>query len=124
MTRIKITARDQVFYASLLDTPTAQAITNALPFQSTANTWGDEIYFQVPAQSDLEPGAKARVDVGDLAYWPSMPAFCIFFGPTPVSNDGTPVAASKVNVFGKLEKVALDLLRSVKDGEGVTVEAV
>ena len=108
MTRIKISAGGQVFYASLLDTPTAQAIIEALPFRSNANTWGDEIYFQVPAYAELEPDARARVEVGDLAYWPSMPAFCIFFGPTPVSNDGTPVAASKVNVFGKLEELDLD----------------
>ena len=120
--RIKITAGSEILYAELLDTPTAEAIKQALPIQSSVNTWGDEIYFQVSAQSDLEPGAQARVAVGDLAYWPSMPAFCIFFGPTPVSNDGTPVAASAVNVFGRLEAVDLDQLRGIRDGETIRIE--
>ena len=123
MTRIKISIGTKVFYAELYDTPTGSAIYGELPFESTVNTWGDEIYFQVPARTSLEPGAKAEVNVGDLAYWPSMPAFCIFFGATPVSHDGTPVAASAVNVFGRLEKVDLDQLRSVRDGETVVVES-
>ena len=121
-TRVKISAGNKVFYATLLETPTAAAITKSLPFESIVNTWGDEIYFGVPAQAALEPEARARVEVGDLAYWPSMPAFCIFFGATPVSHDGTPVAASKVNVFGRLEKVDVEELRSVRDGERIVVE--
>jgi hypothetical protein len=120
--RIKISVGDKVFYAQLKNTPTATAISNALPIQSSANIWGDEIYFKVPVQAALEPEAKARVNVGDLAYWPSMPTFCIFFGATPVSHDGTPVAASAVNVFGRLEKVDLEQLRSVRDGEAVVIE--
>jgi hypothetical protein len=121
VTRIKISAGNKIFHAELYDTPTGLAISNALPFESTANTWGDEIYFEVPAQAALEPEARARVEVGDLAYWPSMPAFCIFFGPTPVSHDGTPVAASKVNVFGRLEEVDVEALRGVRDGDVIVV---
>ncbi len=121
MSRIKISIGNSVFYAQLKQTPTADAIREALPFEASANIWGHEIYFQVPAQAALEPNAKARVNVGDLAYWPSMPAFCIFFGATPVSHDGTPVAASAVNVFGYLETVDLEELRGVRDGETVIV---
>jgi hypothetical protein len=122
VTRIKISAGNKIFHAELYDTPTGLAISNALPFESTANIWGDEIYFEVPAQTALEPEARARVEVGDLAYWPSMPAFCIFFGATPVSHDGTPVAASAVNVFGRLEEVDVEALRRVRDGERILVE--
>ena len=124
MTRIKISVGDKVFNAELKNTPTAEAIVNALPFTASANTWGDEVYFQVPAQASLEPGAKAEVNVGDLAYWPTMPAFCIFFGPTPVSHADEPRAASAVNVFGKLDEVDIEKLRSLQDGEQVTVELV
>jgi hypothetical protein len=106
----------------LKNTPTADAICQVLPFQTYTNTWGDEIYFEVPAQASLEHDAQAGVKIGDLAYWPTMPAFCIFFGPTPVSDDDTPKAASAVNVFGRLEVVDLEQLRNIKDGETVLVE--
>jgi hypothetical protein len=112
------------FEAELYDTPTGQAILDVLPFETDALIWGDEIYFDVPASAQLERGAKDEVKVGDLAYWPSMPAFCIFFGPTPVSLGNEPRAASAVNVFGKLKTVDLTILRSIDYGERVRVEKV
>lgn len=124
MNRIKISIGTKTFLAELYDTPTGNAINAVLPFDSTTSTWGDEIYFSVPASSSIESGAKAEVEVGELAYWPSMPAFCIFFGPTPVSSGSQPVAASAVNVFGKLDKVNLEMLRSIKGGEKITVESI
>ena len=42
------------------------------------------------------------VAVGDLGYWPVGSAFCIFFGPTPVSQGEEPRAYSPVNIFGKV----------------------
>ena len=108
--------------AEIMETETGKAIYNALPFEAFVNTWGDEIYFQVPAQQKLEPGAKAEVFVGDLAYWPPMPAFCIFFGKTPVSSGNQPVAASAVNVFGRLLEIDIKALRNVPDGIKVRIE--
>ena len=108
--------------AKLYDTPTGRAIYDALPFQRNVNRWGDEIYFEIPVKLPLEADAKAEVSVGDLGYWPNMPAFCIFFGPTPVSTGSTPVAASPVNVFGKLVKVELEELRRIPDDANVTME--
>lgn len=110
--------------AELHDTPTGNLIYESLPFETSANTWGDEIYFDVSANAKLEPGAQAEVEVGDLAYWPPMPAFCIFFGATPVSSGIQPVAASAVNVFGKLDSVDIKKLRSIKNGENVKIEKV
>lgn len=107
--------------AEMLDTPTARSIYEALPMQENVNRWGDEIYFGIPVHSQLEPNAKAEVEAGDLAYWPSMPAFCIFFGPTPVSSGSTPVAASPVNVFGRLSALDLEALRKIPDGELVRI---
>jgi len=108
--------------AKLYDTPTGRAIYAALPFQRNVNRWGDEIYCEIPIKIPLEADAKAEVSVGDLGYWPNMPAFCIFFGPTPVSTGSTPVAASPVNVFGKLLKVELEELRRIPDDANVTME--
>lgn len=108
--------------AELLNTPTARAIFEALPIEEHANRWGDEIYFGIAVHTPLEAQAKAEVDEGDLAYWPAMPAFCIFFGPTPVSTGNRPRAASPVNVFGKLSKLDRDLLGQISDGEPLSIE--
>ncbi len=121
MSRIEIRLGSSVFTAELFDTPTAQAILESLPLESSAILWGDEIYFGIPVQSPLEKEAQEVMEIGDLAYWPSMPAFCIFFGPTPVSLGPEPRAASAVNVFGRLTDIKIDLLRKVKGGDGVRV---
>jgi hypothetical protein len=86
--------------AELNDTPTAQLVSAILPVEASANVWGEEIYFDIALQAELEPDAKEEVEVGDLGYWPAGPAFCIFFGPTPVSRGEQPRAYSPVNVFG------------------------
>ena len=119
MAKIIIEVGKHSVIAEIFDTDTGRAILEALPFQSQANTWGNEIYFSVPANTILEPGARAEVQIGDLAYWPTMPAFCIFFGPTPASYGDEPRAASAVNVFGKLLNVDLSILQSVRDGDRV-----
>lgn len=108
--------------AEIFDTVTGRAIYDALPIKCNVSTWGEEIYFEAPVSLELEPEARAEVSVGDLAYWPNMPAFCIFFGPTPVSTGEKPVAASAVNVFGKLLEINKDRLNSIPDGENVVVE--
>ena len=122
MTTIIITIGQHHFEAEIFDSPTGKAILDALPLESFTHTWGDEIYFQLNAQAKLEPGAKAEVAVGDLAYWPTMPAFCIFFGPTPVSIRNEPRAASAVNVFGRLKSTDISALQSIGEGEMVSIQ--
>ncbi|MBU4388918.1 MAG: hypothetical protein KKH84_01250 [Proteobacteria bacterium] len=100
--KIIISVEDLSVTAELNDTNTAEKIFEALPIEGTANVWGDEIYFDIPLELDLENDAKADVEVGELGYWPSGPAFCIFFGPTPVSRDEKPRAYSPVNIFGRI----------------------
>ena len=51
---------------------------------------------------DLESTAQEVVQSGDLGYWPSGKAFCIFFGPTPSSGPGEIRPASAVNVIGRV----------------------
>lgn len=108
--------------AELNDTPTAQAIAKALPLESEAMRWGEEVYFDVPVKMALEAGATADVEVGDLGYWPSGPAFCIFFGRTPVSKTEQPRAASPVTLIGKVIGDAKALTK-VKDGEKIKLTA-
>jgi len=86
----------------LNDTPTGRKIAGVLPLKSTFSTWGDEIYFPIPVEADLEKTAREEVEVGDLGYWPAGNAFCIFFGPTPMSREGKIIPASAVNIIGKV----------------------
>lgn len=99
---ITISVEDLTVDAELVPSATAIQILETLPFESTVNTWGDEIYFTIPVAMQQEPDARAEVEIGELAYWPMGKAFCIFFGPTPVSRDEKPRAYSPVNVFGRV----------------------
>lgn len=102
MRKIRITAGDVTATGALNDTRTAEAIWSALPIEARASTWGDEIYFSIPVHLDTERGQEV-VDMGDLGYWAPGNAFCIFFGPTPVSRGNEIRPASEVTVFGKVE---------------------
>ncbi|MFQ5914129.1 MAG: cyclophilin-like fold protein [Nitrospinota bacterium] len=119
--RIRITAGDTEAWAALGDGPTADQVWKALPIQAEANRWGEEIYFLIPVECPAEPGARQEMAVGEIAYWPSGSAFCIFFGPTPASSGDEPRAASPVNPIGRLEGDAA-AFHSVPDGAAVTVE--
>ncbi len=120
MDKIRISVEDLSITAELLDTPTAQKIIQSLPLEASVNTWGDEIYFDVPLNLDLESGARADVEVGELGYWPSGPAFCIFFGPTPMSAGEKPRAASEVNIFGHVIGDST-ILKSVRRGATISI---
>lgn len=99
---------------------TADTLWASLPAESEASTWGDEIYFQLPF-SHPEEVARAEVEVGDVAWWPSGSCLCIFFGPTPASDGEAPVAASPVNVIGRVSADP-ELLRKVDTGDRIVVD--
>ncbi|MEW5957877.1 MAG: cyclophilin-like fold protein [Chloroflexota bacterium] len=102
MPRIMITAGEISLPAELNNSPTARLIWETLPLQGKAQIWGDEIYFEIPVMASQAMDARVEMEVGDLAYWPVGHAFCIFYGPTPVSLDERPRAYSPVNVIGRL----------------------
>ena len=118
MKRITISVGEISLLAELNDSSTARQVWAALPIEGRANTWGDEIYFDIPVVADQEPDARAGVQVGELGYWPAGHAFCIFFGPTPASIDDNPRAASPVNVLGRVLGDATQF-RAVRRGEAV-----
>jgi len=102
MTQIAIRVGSLTMEAALNDTQTARQVADALPIRSGFNTWGDEIYFAIPIAAELESDAREVVEMGDLGYWPPGNAFCIFFGPTPMSQAGGIRPASAVNLIGKV----------------------
>ena len=119
--RIVITAGSVEVTAELNDTPTADAVWEALPFEAAASTWGDEIYFGIPVTAEQEPGSSAVVEMGAVAYRPPGSALCLFFGRTPASRGNEIRAASAVNVIGSIDGDAT-VLKQVADGERITVD--
>lgn len=105
--------------AELNDTTTAQAIWEILPIEGRANLWGDEIYFSIPLSLELET-EQELVNIGELGYWPQGNAFCIFFGPTPVSQGDEIRPASPVTVFGKIHGDAT-IFKKVDAGMKITI---
>ena len=119
-TRINISVSGQMVEAELNDSQTAQAIVAALPITTSASTWGDEIYFGIPVDEDLE-NPQEVVELGDLGYWPPGHAFCIFFGRTPASRGEEIRPASAVTVIGRVSGDATQF-KQVPAGAQITLE--
>jgi hypothetical protein len=119
--KIRILIGDLKVEAELNEWKTAQLIWEALPIEAKANLWGEEIYFSTPVKTGLEKGAKEVVSAGELGYWPTGHAFCIFFGPTPASRGEEIRAASAVNIIGKVLSDP-KVFRKAKDGEKIVLE--
>jgi hypothetical protein len=120
MRRLRITAGAVSATATLDDSATARAMWAALPVEASAATWGDEIYFELPAPLPGD-GAREVVEPGDLAYWPPGRAFCLFFGRTPASRGDEIRPASPVQVFGRLDGDPA-AFRQVRAGARVRLE--
>ena len=121
MDRIKITVGDVSIRIEPRDTPTARALIEALPFDASASTWGDEVYFRTPVRVGREAEARDVVDPGEIAFWTDGDAIAICFGPTPIARAGESRLASPSNVWAD----AIDdvrALEAVRSGDRVRVE--
>jgi len=118
---ITIIIDDLHLTAELEATTTSEKILAALPLEGKTNTWGEEIYFEIPVDAELADDAVEEVEVGTLAYWPTGRALCIFFGPTPVSTGNLPRAYSPVNILGKITGDT-SVLKTVRDGTVVKMQ--
>src|SRR6202008_4828734 len=123
MARIRFEFATLTLEAELLDTPTAKAIAAKLPVTSSALTWGEEVYFDVPVRVAREKDARAVVTPGEIAYWPDGPAIAIGFGRTPISRGEETRLASPCNVFARALG-DVKALKAVKAGTKVTVSKI
>ncbi|MDY6855320.1 MAG: cyclophilin-like fold protein [Thermodesulfobacteriota bacterium] len=119
--KITISTGKISIHGELTDTQTADAIWNALPINADCNRWGGELYFEIPIRADLDKQAKDTVDRGDLGFWPTGNAFCIFFGPTPISTEEEIRPASAVNIVGRIVGDT-NVLNKVSPGERIRIE--
>ena len=119
--KLRITAGKATFLVALEDTPTARALLEAVPFESRAQTWGEEVYFQTPVSAAREPGARQVVDPGTACFWTDGDAIALPYGRTPISTDARPKLASPCNILGRVEGDPKSLA-AVRAGDAIKVE--
>ena len=108
-------------FISLNESATAKALAAAAPFESQAQTWGEEVYFSTPVSAKREADARQVVDAGTACFWCDGDAIALPFGRTPISTDERPKLASPCNVIGRVEGDA-KVLAKVRPGEKIRVE--
>jgi len=111
VSRIRISLGQIVVTATMNQSETARLVLAALPFESTAQRWGREVYFETPITAELE-NPQAEVAAGTVAYWPPGKALCLFFGQRPYSP---------VSPVGMIEGDP-NVLAEVPEGQTVRVE--
>lgn len=121
--KITVNAGSVKAEAELNESQTAKHIWEALPIEGFANTWGDEVYFKIPVDDELEKDAREVVEKGEVCYWPMGQAFCIFFGPTPASRSNEIRAYSPVTILGRVLGDPT-VFKDVQDGEQIKLDKI
>ena len=117
--KLRISAGGASFEVVLRETSTAKALLEAAPFESRAQTWGEEVYFTTPVSAKLEADARQIVEPGTVCFWTEGDALALPYGRTPISTDERPKLAARCNVVGRLENPAA--LASIRSGEKISV---
>lgn len=123
MARIRIAWDDGAITAELRDTPTVKALLAALPCHASASTWGQEVYFELPVKTVLEPDAQQVVDPGTVCFWVQGSALALPYGRTPASKGNESRLVTRCNVMGKVVGEPRQLQR-IKDGAGLHIEII
>jgi hypothetical protein len=120
--RIRIAWPKGTASATLNDTPTARALVAALPLKAKAQTWGEEVYFEIPVKATLEKDARQVVPPGTVCFWVEGSSLALPWGRTPISEGDEPKLVTRCNVLGKIDGEARQLA-SVRSGDSMTLTA-
>jgi len=118
--RIRIAWPGGAAGAVLDDTPTARALVNALPLKAKAQTWGEEVYFEIPVKAALEKDAKQVVPPGTVCFWVEGNSLALPWGRTPISDGDGPKLVTRCNVLGMIDGDAKQLA-SVRPGDTIAI---
>ena len=118
--RIRIAWPKGAASATLEDTPTARALVAALPTAAKAQTWGEEVYFEIPVTAKLEASAKQVVPAGSVCFWVEGSSLALPWGRTPVSQGGESRLVTRCNVLGAIDGDPRQLV-SVRSGDTITL---
>jgi hypothetical protein len=121
--QIKLRIADITLTATLRDTPTAKAILAALPINSRAQTWGEEVYFSTPVSVGLEPDARDVVQPGELAFWIEGSCIAIGFGRTPISQGNEIRLAARTNIWADTQD-DIRQLQTIKAGDPIHIDVL
>jgi hypothetical protein len=118
--RIRISWPKGAVSATLNDTPTARALVAALPLKAKAQTWGEEVYFELPVKAALEGSAKQVVPPGTVCFWTEGSSLALPWGRTPVSEGDESRLVTRCNVLGTIDGDPKQLA-SVRSGDTIAV---
>lgn len=119
--RIRIAWGSGEVIADLRETPSTKQLLKALPAASRAQTWGEEVYFQLPVRAGLEADACQVVEAGTVCFWVDGSSLALPYGRTPVSEGDECRLVTRCNVLGKIVGDPRGLGK-VKAGESIRVE--
>ena len=101
--KINISSGNFCTTATLNNSRWAEYLYTRLPLDGSCQFWGDELFFSTSISMEEDSQSLETVSIGDIAFWPPGSAFCIFWGPTPISNGKEIRPASKVNLLGSVD---------------------
>ena len=123
MKKIVLKFKNKNLVLILRDTPTADLIYDALPLTSTVKKWGEEIYFEIPVDIQLEDNARAVVEFGEIAFWNGGSAIAIGYGKTPVSKKNEIRLISPCNIWADSD-FDKSYIEQIKENETVEIETL
>jgi len=120
LSRIRIAWRDGEVTANLRETPSVNQLVAVLPCEASAQTWGEEVYFEIPVKATVEEDAEQVVPPGTVCFWVEGSSLALPWGRTPISEGDEPKLVTRCNVLGRIDGEARQLA-SVRPGDTITV---
>ena len=113
--KINISAGEFLTTATLNNSSYSEKFYDSLPLEGSCQIWGDELFFSTSINMEEDDQSLEVVNIGDIAFWPPGSAFCIFWGPTPMSQGKEIRPASKVNLLGSIDS-QLSKIKNISAG--------